>query len=69
MKKIRLTSIHKKGIGRKEYGDFLKGKKLTYRESVLAKCYSCTCYYADGTEDCETEDCPLYLQMPYRKKS
>jgi len=42
------------------------GKRLSYKQAVLAKCYECMGYYADGKLDCEIPDCPLYGFMPYR---
>ena len=41
------------------------GDKLTPRQMVLAKCAECMGLYADGKEDCQIKECPLYLLMPY----
>lgn len=57
----------KRSIGRKQYEDYLNGKSLTYKGSVLAKCYECSNGYLDGREDCCITRCPLYQFMPYRK--
>lgn len=65
----KLESIKKHGEsakGRKELINYLKGKSLNLQESVLARCYDCMSYYADGVADCKALDCPLYAYMPYR---
>lgn len=36
-------------------------------ECVRAKCFECTNQFADGRVDCEHQDCPLYVRIPYRK--
>ena len=66
----KLESIKKHGVtaeGRRALMDYLKGKTLTLKEAVLARCYDCMSYFADGIADCKTTDCPLYVYMPYRK--
>ena len=45
------------------------GKKLSYKQAVLAKCNECCGFYADGKLDCQIPECPLYGFMPYRKKA
>ncbi|MEW6116972.1 MAG: hypothetical protein AB1553_08735 [Nitrospirota bacterium] len=65
----KLESIKKHGEsaqGRKELLRYLKGKTLTVHQAVLARCYDCMSYYADGVADCKSLDCPLYEYMPYR---
>jgi hypothetical protein len=65
----KLESIKKHGEsapGRKELMNYLKGKVLTVDQAVLARCYDCMSYYADGAADCKMPECPLYLFMPYR---
>jgi len=57
-----------KAAGYEEYKKYMSGKKLTRKEAMLAKCYSCCAGYIDGTVDCECKKCPLYGYMPYRKK-
>jgi hypothetical protein len=54
--------------GRKELKKYLEGKKITYKEAVLGKCYECNLGYSDGKYSCEIPDCPLFTFMPYRKK-
>ena len=54
--------------GGKELRGYLNGKRLTQRQMILAKCYDCMGRYSDGATDCEIEECPLYLHMPYRSK-
>jgi len=51
--------------GRQEYIRFIKGEKLTQREAIIAHCYDCMGYYEGGTEDCESQLCPLRPFMPY----
>ena len=51
--------------GKKEYLAFLDGKRLTMKESILANCYMCMGYYADGKIDCRIFRCALYPFMPY----
>jgi len=53
-------------IGRQVLKKHNEGKKLTYKQAVLAKCYECTCGYVDGRFDCRIQDCPLYPYMPYK---
>ncbi|KYC52634.1 MAG: hypothetical protein AMQ22_00684 [Candidatus Methanofastidiosum methylothiophilum] len=60
---IGLTSA----IGYRHYKNFADGKKLSFKEAILAKCYDCSCGYVDGKIDCCIEDCPLYQYAPYGK--
>ncbi len=53
--------------GKRELIAFLKGEVLTMKESILANCYQCTGFYTDSRKDCEVEQCPLHVFMPYRK--
>lgn len=60
--------IRKHGIsskGKTHLIRYLEGERLTQREAILAMCCCCTGYHADGREDCEMPDCPLYPYMPY----
>ena len=54
--------------GRAELLKHRTGKRLSYKQAVLAKCYECMGYYADGKIDCLIPDCPLFNFMPYRSK-
>ncbi len=66
----KLESIKKHGIsaeGRRELMNYLKGKDLAMKQAILARCYDCMSFYADGIADCKTLECPLYMFMPYRK--
>jgi len=54
--------------GRDELIKYLRGERITHKQAVLAKCYECKGYCADGKVDCEIADCPLYLFNPYRKQ-
>ncbi len=38
----------------------LSGTRLTQRQAIQAFCYECQGYCADGREDCEKPECPLY---------
>ena len=63
------TKTHIYGIkakGRKELLRHLKGGRLTPKQAALAKCYECSCRYADGKNSCKMPDCPLFPFMPYR---
>ncbi len=51
--------------GRKELKAHREGKRLTYRQMVIAKCYECVGDYIDGKHDCRIQRCPLYSAMPY----
>ena len=51
--------------GSKELKAYQNGKKLSSKQSILAKCCDCMGNYADGKEDCKMTDCPLYPYMPY----
>ncbi len=65
----KLESIRKHGVsahGRRELMNYLKGKDLAMKDAILARCYDCMSYYADGISDCRTTECPLYVFMPYR---
>ncbi len=54
--------------GKKEYLQHLeRGKPLTYKQAVIAKCYECNCGFPDGTVDCKIIACPLYGFMPFRE--
>jgi hypothetical protein len=53
--------------GKKELIKFFKGEKLTVRQALIAQCYQCLGYYADGIGDCECQMCSLYIYMPYNK--
>jgi len=67
-KERMLREVRDAGIraqGRKELVKYLKGGRLTRRETILANCYMCMGYYSDGTQDCCIHTCPLYPFMPY----
>lgn len=54
--------------GQKEYERFKNGKKLTYRQALLAHCYECMGFYQDKKQDCFGYSCPCYQYYPYRHK-
>ena len=51
--------------GQKEYEKFKAGKKLTWKQQVLAQCFTCN-GGKEGGEDCHGKNCPLYQNMHYR---
>jgi hypothetical protein len=55
-----------KAIGCGELKKHYKGKILTQRKAILAKCYDCMGCYIDGKIDCKVITCPLYRWMPYK---
>jgi hypothetical protein len=66
----RLEEIEKngkKGRGKTEYMKMLNGEKISAAQALKAKCYDCSGWYADGTEDCKIENCALYPFMPYNE--
>lgn len=65
----RYESIKKIGMaarGRSEIIKHIDGKRLTQRQAILAKCYDCSGYFADGKLDCKMPHCPIYPWMPYK---
>jgi len=67
-----LDDINEHGLkarGMNELVRHMHGDRLTMRQRIIAKCYDCMGYYADGRGvDCEIPHCPLYPVMPYGKK-
>lgn len=61
-------SKSKRLLGGKEWDMFKRGERLTQREAIKAQCYACTGEYDGGVGDCESDLCPLYEYMPYRKR-
>ena len=37
------------------------------KQAVLAKCYDCTGFFADGENDCSMPSCPLHPFMVFNK--
>jgi hypothetical protein len=52
--------------GFKQLENYKDGKRLSPKQTILAKCADCCCEYADGHLDCGIQDCPCYPFMPYR---
>lgn len=52
--------------GRAEMLKHLDGKKMPASRAVIAKCYDCMGYFADGKTDCQMPECPLYPWMAYK---
>jgi len=68
----KIKDIKKYGVvakGKRELIKHLRGEQLTFRETLLAKCYDCLGYYRDGKMDCNVPNCPLYQFMPYREET
>ena len=61
-----VLSVKKESAGKSNLIKHLKGKRLTQRQAILAKCCDCMGYYVDGRNDCEMPECPLYPFMPYQ---
>ena len=55
--------------GKTHYLKYLNGKKLTRNQAILAKCFECSGYYADGRSACEITDCPIWPWAPYSKQA
>lgn len=53
--------------GRNELLKHLEGGKLTLRQAMLAHCYDCMGYYADGKVDCRLNRCPLHPFMAFNE--
>ncbi len=54
--------------GRNEILKHLAGERVTQRQAIIAKCYDCMGFYADGRVDCGIETCALYSYSPYGSK-
>ena len=63
IKDIRLHG--KTARGRNELLKHLGGQRLRMKQAILAKCFDCMGYYADGKVDCNMPHCSLYQFMPY----
>lgn len=66
-----IAAIEEHGLSAKGRGELIKylnGEKCTQRQAILAKCYDCMGYYADGKVDCCIKRCPLYPYSPYSSK-
>lgn len=57
----------KKAKGQAALIKYLKGDVLTAKNAIIAKCYECMNYYADGVHNCKLTTCPLFLFNPYNK--
>lgn len=66
-KKHEVTMKGKKSGGMTNYLKYLSGRKIGLKGAVLAKCFDCCGFYADGRMDCKIQDCPLYPWQPYRE--
>lgn len=56
-----------RNLGRRQLADYLNGKQLSARNSILAHCYSCMGGYESSTQkDCMVYSCALYDFQPYR---
>lgn len=52
--------------GRAELLRHFDGKKMPASRAILAHCYDCMGYFADGKQDCQISECSLYPWMPYK---
>ncbi len=65
-----LNNIRKNGKtarGQKELIKHLSGERLTLKQAVLAQCYYCAGYFADGKVDCNMPHCSLHPFMAYNE--
>lgn len=53
--------------GKKEILKYLGGGRLTPKQAILAHCYGCMAYFADGKIDCKMPKCPLHPFMAFNK--
>ena len=58
----------KKAKGKLPLIRHLEGKRITRKDAIDAKCYECNGYCADGVEECNIRDCPLWPYSPFRRK-
>lgn len=59
-KLIELEDCNRQSAGKNRWMEYLKGRKITRKDAILAKCCQCTDYFKYGREECETVVCPLY---------
>jgi hypothetical protein len=66
----RISTIEKWGRhkGQHDLLRYLKGERLTQRESILAHCYDCMGGYDGGAVSCLVTHCPLFPYMPFKNK-
>lgn len=64
---MHIDTIEKCGRfqGKAELLNFMRGKRLTRKAGIKAKCFECMGGYADGSQDCLVATCPLYPWMPF----
>ncbi len=70
MNEERIKNIRRSGKtarGQKELLRHLSGQRLTLKQAVLARCYDCAGFYADGKVDCKCSDCSLHPFMAYNQ--
>lgn len=65
-KKSEVLKHGTKSQGMTNYLKYLNGKKIGLKGAVLAKCFDCMGYFADGRSNCGMEECSLYPWMPYK---
>lgn len=79
MIKVMVDQVERRLENIRKYGKRAKGGKelvghidgsmdLTPRQAMIAKCYDCMGYFADGMVDCKVKMCPLYAYMPYNEE-
>ncbi len=68
MNNDRIKNIRRYGKtarGEKELLKHLSGQRLTLKQAILAHCYDCCGYFADGKVDCNMPHCPIHPFMSY----
>lgn len=70
MNEDRIKDIRRYGKtarGQKELVKHLEGGRITLKQAVLAKCYDCAGFFADGKNDCSMPHCSLHSFMAYNR--
>ena len=51
-------------LGTKQFKKLKAGELLTRKEAIMAYCYDCMGFYADGYISCRNPSCALFEYMP-----
>ena len=65
---LRMLKKVKASRGKTLLMKHLRGKRLTQREAILAKCCDCDGYYTEGKKPCQITTCSLISFSPYKPK-
>jgi len=68
---MKLLDVEEYGLRTNGYiqlKSYLEGNKLSFLQSIKAKCYECNNGYVDGIRDCKIKNCPLYPFSPLSSK-